>query len=56
MEGTSRLYNELLNLLGQSKSWADLRHLQTLVWMVTGLIYARQRQLDQVGTTYAVTG
>lgn len=38
MEGTSRLYNELRQLLGQSSSWADARHLQTLVWMVIGLI------------------
>lgn len=49
MEGTSRLYNELLNLLGQSKSWADLRHLQTLVWMVTGLIYEGSVNLTKWG-------
>ncbi len=38
MARTSRLYNELLKLLGQSDEWADLRHLQTVSWMVVGLI------------------
>ncbi len=35
---TSRLYDQLCNLLGQSSDWADRRHLQTLVWMVIGVI------------------
>jgi hypothetical protein len=35
---TSRLYDQLCNLLGQSTEWADRRHLPTLVWMVIGLI------------------
>ena len=38
MAKTSHIYNELLKLLGQSKSWADIRHLHTLIWMVIGLI------------------
>ena len=38
MKITSPLYHPLFNLLGQSKAWADLRHLQTLCWMVIGLI------------------
>ncbi len=33
MAKTSHIYNELLKLLGQSKSWADIRHLHTLIWM-----------------------
>ncbi len=37
---TSRLYDQLQNLLGQSHAWADQRHLQTLVWMVIGVICA----------------
>ncbi|CAA9396922.1 hypothetical protein AVDCRST_MAG94-5705 [uncultured Leptolyngbya sp.] len=35
---TSRLYHQLQILLGQSIPWADQRHLQTLIWMVIGLI------------------
>ncbi len=38
MAKTSHIYNELLKLLGQSESWADIRHLHTLIWMVIGLI------------------
>ena len=38
MKITSPLYHPLFNLLGQSKAWADLRHLQALCWMVIGLI------------------
>lgn len=38
MEGTSRLYDELRELLGQLSPWADARHLQSLVWMVVGLV------------------
>ncbi|NEO65362.1 MAG: transposase [Moorea sp. SIO4G2] len=40
MENTSRLYDALVTLLGQSKEWADIRHLYTLVWMVMGLIHS----------------
>jgi len=35
---TSRLYHQLCKLLGQSSGWADQRHLQTLIWMVIGLV------------------
>ena len=35
---TSRLYHQLCNLLGQSSPWADLRHLQALIWMVIGVL------------------
>lgn len=38
MAKTSQIYNELLRMLGQAKSWADIRHLHTLIWMVIGLI------------------
>jgi hypothetical protein len=40
MEKTPRLYSELMELFGQPGQWRDLRHLQTLVWMVVGLIQA----------------
>ena len=35
---TSRLYHQLQTLLGQSIPWVDQRHLQTLIWMVIGLV------------------
>lgn len=35
---TSRLYHQLHTLLGQAIPWRDQRHLQTLIWMVIGLI------------------
>lgn len=35
---TSQLYDQLHTLLGQSTTWADQRHLKTLIWMVIGLI------------------
>jgi hypothetical protein len=35
---TSRLYNQLRDLFGQSIPFADQRHLQTLIWMVVGVI------------------
>jgi hypothetical protein len=38
MENSPRLYSELMALLGQPGQWRDLRHLQTLAWMVVGLI------------------
>lgn len=37
---TSRLYDQLQTLLGQAIIWADRRHLQTLIWMVIGVICA----------------
>jgi hypothetical protein len=35
---TSRLYHQLHNLLSQHITWADRRHLQTLIWMVIGIV------------------
>jgi hypothetical protein len=40
MEKSPRLYSELLELCGQPGQWRDVRHLQTLAWMVVGLIQA----------------
>ena len=37
---TSRVYDQLQTLLGQPMPWADKRHLQTLIWMVIGVIFA----------------
>lgn len=46
---TSRLYDQLCNLLGQSSHWADRRHLQTLVWMVIGLMCSECISLTKWG-------
>jgi len=40
MENSPRLYSELVALCGQPGQWRDRRHLQTLAWMVVGLIQA----------------
>jgi Transposase DDE domain len=40
MENPLRLYSELMALCGQAGQWRDVRHLQTLAWMVVGLIQA----------------
>ena len=40
MEKVPRLYSELMELCGQPGQWRDVRHLQTLAWMVVGLIQA----------------
>jgi hypothetical protein len=45
MENPPRLYSELLELCGQPGQWRDVRHLQTLAWMVGGLIHAECVQL-----------
>jgi hypothetical protein len=45
MENSPRLYSELLALCGQPGQWRDVRHLQTLVWMVVGLIQAESVKL-----------
>lgn len=46
---TSRLYDQLCDLLGQSSEWADRRHLQTLIWMVIGLICSECISLTKWG-------
>ena len=40
MENPPRLYSELMKLCGQPGQWHDIRHLQTLAWMVVGLLQA----------------
>jgi hypothetical protein len=46
---TSRLYHQLQTLLGQSIPWADQRHLQTLLWMVIGLVCSECISLTKWG-------
>jgi Transposase DDE domain len=40
MENPPRLYSELVEVCGQPGQWRDVRHVQTLAWMVVGLIQA----------------
>ena len=40
MENSPRLYSELVGLCGQPGQWRDVRHVQTLAWMVVGLVQA----------------
>ncbi len=47
MAKASHLYTSLLLLLNQSREWADLRHLYTLVWMVIGLIHSESINLTK---------
>ena len=48
MKAPSRLYDELRNLWSQS-AWQDRRHLQTLCWMVVGLLGAGCISLSKWG-------
>jgi len=45
MENSPRLYSELVALCGQPGQWRDVRHVQTLAWMVVGLIQAQSVKL-----------
>lgn len=45
MENPPRLYSELVELCGQPGHWRDVRHLQTLAWMVSGLIQTEDVKL-----------
>ena len=40
MENTPRLYDTLVQVLGQHTNWGDPRHLKTLAWMMVGLIHS----------------
>ena len=38
MENPLRLYHTLVQVLCKHRNWLDIRHLKTVVWMMTGLI------------------
>lgn len=40
MEKSPRLSSELVEVCGQPGQWRAVRHVQTLAWMVGGLIHA----------------
>lgn len=47
MENTPRLYDTLVAVLSQHRNWLDLRHLQTLAWMMVGLIQSHTISLPE---------
>lgn len=50
MASTSRLYDALQNYLSQCQTvWQDIRHLQTLCWMMIGMIQSQNVHLNGFG-------
>lgn len=50
MKPTSQLYNALMEFLRQSDvKWLDIRHVQTLCWMIIGIIHSEQVHLSVWG-------
>jgi len=47
MEDTPRLYKTLVSVLHQHRQWLDVRHLQTLAWMLVGLLQSGMISLNQ---------
>lgn len=40
MANTPHLYHTLMQVLGHHPKWVDRRHLQTLAWMMVGLLHS----------------
>ena len=47
MKNTPNLYDTLIQILGQHSCWLDKRHLQTLTWMLVGLIRSKNISLPE---------
>lgn len=45
MKNPPKLYNTLVQILGQYSHWLDKRHLYTLVWMIVGLLESQNINL-----------
>lgn len=45
MKNSPKLYNTLVQILGQYSHWLDKRHLYTLVWMIVGLLESQSINL-----------
>ena len=41
MEHTPRLDETLVHVFSPQRNWLDHRHLQTLAWMIVGLVHSR---------------
>ncbi len=47
MENTPKIYDTLIQILGQHAHWLDKRHLYTMVWMIVGLIESKVISLPE---------
>lgn len=47
MKNTPRLYDTLVQILGQHAHWLDKRHLYTLIWMIVGLLESKVISLPE---------
>lgn len=47
MKNTPKLYDTLIQILGQQAHWLDKRHLYTLIWMIIGLIESKTISLPE---------
>ena len=47
MKNTPKIYDTLIQILGQHAHWLDKRHLYTLVWMIVGLIESKTISLPE---------
>lgn len=55
MSPTSRLYDALSQFLRQREiQWRDVRHLQTLCWMMIGMIQSQNVHLNGFGVMLSV--
>ena len=45
MKNPPKLYNTLVQILGQYSHWLDKRHRYTLVWMIVGLLESQNTNL-----------
>lgn len=47
MKNTPKIYDTVIQILGQHTHWLDKRHLHTLVWMIVGLIESKVISLPE---------
>ena len=47
MENAPTVYHTLTRILGQTRTWLDKRHYQTLAWMITGLLASKAVSLTE---------
>lgn len=47
MKNTPKVYDTLIQILGQHVHWLDKRHLDTLIWMIVGLIESKVISLPE---------
>jgi len=52
MKPTSCLYDALIDFYVNRMTWLDIRHVQTLCWMIIGIIHSGTRSLNGVYTRH----